>query len=193
VFPRTFLTISVGPRIIDEQFRGTAVLITLQELEHHPIVVSKIYEPGEMDYHGADFQQSGPLHLKAVAERAGGDIRIRGTISARLRASCDRCLEPVEFKVEPDFDLFYRPVSAIPQEGEIEVPEDDLEVGFYSGEGVALSDLVTEQVILGVPGKLICRLDCRGLCPVCGANRNLKDCGCQLRRRDSPFASLKWE
>ncbi len=179
--------------IIDVQFRGTAVLITLQALELHPIVVSKLYEPGELDYHGADFQQSSPVQVKAVAERAGGDIRIHGAISARVRAACDRCLEPVELAVEPDFDLTYRPLSGIPREEEIEVPEGELDVGFYSGEGVGLADLVTEQIILAVPGKVICRSECRGLCPVCGVNRNLRECGCRLPRGDSPFASLKWE
>jgi uncharacterized protein len=170
---------------------GTAVLITLQALELHPIVVSKTYEPGELDYHDAGFQQSGSLQLKAVAERAGGDIRIHGTISAKVRASCDRCLELIELDVEPDFDLFYRPICAIPKEPEIAVPEDELELGFYAGEGVALADVVTEQMILSVPSKIVCRASCRGLCPVCGANRNLLNCGCQLPTGDSPFASLK--
>ncbi len=172
---------------------GAALLITLQALELHPIVVSMTYEPGELDYHGADFQQSSPLHLQAVAEREGSDIRIRGNIVAKIRAACDRCLVPVELAVDPVFDLFYREISAIPREEEIEVPASELDVAFYSGEGVAVADLVTEQVILAVPSKVVCRPDCRGLCPMCGANRNQFDCGCRLPGFESPFASLKGE
>ena len=95
--------------------------------------------------------------------------------------------------VEHDFDLFYQPVKSIAKEEEIEISEDELEIGFYSGDGIELADVATEQVILSVPMKVICRADCRGLCPACGANRNLVSCNCSTPQEDSPFASLKEE
>jgi DUF177 domain-containing protein len=93
--------------------------------------------------------------------------------------------------VDQDFDLLYRPMESIARQEEIEFPEDESEVGFYSGEGVDLADVVAEQVILAVPMKIICRDECLGLCPVCGGNRNLRACGCSTPQNDSPFASLK--
>jgi uncharacterized protein len=170
-----------------------AVLITLQELELHRVVVSKAYAPGALDYHGAEFQQVGPLQVDALAEVVGSEIRIRGHLGTRLNASCNRCLGPVEIPVEHDFDLFYRPVKTIAREEEIEISEDELEVGFYSGDGIALADVVTEQVILALPMKVVCRPDCLGLCPTCGADRNCEACRCSEPREDSPFASLKGE
>ena len=56
-----------------------------------------------------------------------------------------------------------------------------------------IADVATEQVILFVPMKVVCSADCRGLCPVCGANRNLTPCDCAPRPKDSPFASLQEE
>jgi uncharacterized protein len=82
-------------------------------------------------------------------------------------------------------------MESIAREDEIEVPRDELEVGFYSGNGIMLADVVTEQVILAVPMKVICRPECQGLCPVCGINRNLEACGCLKAQGDSPFASLE--
>jgi uncharacterized protein len=167
------------------------VFITREELKLHRVVVSKSYVPGQLDFQGAEFRQREPLQVNAVAELAGSEIRIRGHLKTRLEATCDRCLGPVELPVEQDFDLSYRPMESIAREDEIEVPRDELEVGFYSGNGIMLADVVTEQVILAVPMKVICRPECQGLCPVCGVNRNLEACGCPKPRGGSPFASLE--
>jgi uncharacterized protein len=170
------------------------VRITLQELELHRVVVSKAYAPGALDYQGAEFRQVGPLQVDAVAELVGSEIRIRGHLGTRLKASCDRCLGPVEIPVARDFDLFYRPMKAIAREEEVEIPEDELEVGFFSGDGIALANVVNEQVTLALPMKVVCRPECLGLCPACGADRNRETCQCSpVPQEDSPFASLKGE
>jgi uncharacterized protein len=169
------------------------VRITLAELELHRVTASETYAPGSLDYHGAEFRQTAPLQLKATAELLGAEIRIRGDLATRLEASCDRCLGAVEIPVSRDFDLFYRPLQSIAQEEEIEIPADEMEIGFYSGDGIELADVAIEQVILSVPMKVICGAECRGLCPVCGANRNLTRCECAPPQHDSPFASLKEE
>ena len=167
--------------------------ITLAELELHRVTASESYAPGLLDFHGAEFRQTAPLNLKATAELLGAEIRIQGNLTTRLEASCDRCLGSVEIPVSRDFDLFYRPLQTIAKEEEIEIPADEMEVGFYSGDGIELADVATEQVILAVPMKVICSGECRGLCPVCGANRNLTHCDCAPPQQDSPFASLKEE
>lgn len=167
------------------------MLITLAELELHRIVVSRTYASGTLDYRGAEFQQASPLKVDAVAELAGSEIRIRGHLETRLSACCDRCLAPLELPLDRKFDLAYRPVESIAREEEIEVPKGELGVGFFSGDGVELADVVTEQVILSVPMKIVCRPECRGLCPVCGADRNREPCDCPPPRAESPFARFK--
>jgi len=167
------------------------VRITLEELELHPIVVSKTYSPGTLDYHGAEFRQASPLKVDAVAELRGSEIRVRGHLGTSLEASCDRCLGPVVIPVDRNFDLFYRQVSTIARSEEIELPQDELEVGLFSGDGIEFDDVLTEQVILSVPMKLICNPDCRGLCPVCGSNLNVEKCGCPPTAEVSPFSALK--
>jgi DUF177 domain-containing protein len=168
-----------------------AMLITRQELELHRIVVSEMFVPGALDYHGAEFKQSSPLKVEVAAELAGPEIRIRGKLRTRVGAICDRCLAPVEIPIEPHFDLFYRPMETIAREEEVAVSTGDLEIGFYEGDGVELADVVTEQVILAMPVKVLCKEDCRGLCPVCGKNRNLEDCNCTSPAGESPFTALK--
>jgi uncharacterized protein len=166
------------------------MLITAEELALHSVTIDKTYPAGELDRRSSKFQQAADLRLHAAAELAGFEIRIQGRFATRLQAECDRCAAPVAFPLEQEFDLRYRPLSTIAREEEMEIPRDELEVGFYSGEGIEVSDVVREQVILALPMKILCRPDCQGLCPVCGANLNLERCQCRPARNDSPFASL---
>lgn len=167
------------------------MLITLQELELHRIEVTKVYAPGDLDLGATEFRQVSPLNVTAVAELLGSEVRIQGHLGTRLMAQCDRCLTDVELPLERDFDLFYRPIKAIARQEEVEVPQDELEVGFYSDDGIELAEVATEQVILSLPMKVVCRADCRGLCPICGADRNRAECRCAATHSDSPFALLR--
>jgi uncharacterized protein len=167
------------------------VRITLAELERHRIAISKTYACGSLSYHGADFRQVASLKVDAVAELvAGSQVRVHGRVETRVEASCDRCLASVAIPVEQDFELLYRPVSTIASEEEVELPEDELGVGFFSGDGIELADVVTEQVILSMPMKVVCRTECLGLCPVCKANRNIEKCSCLPTKERSPFSVL---
>jgi DUF177 domain-containing protein len=168
------------------------VFISLEELELHRVVVSETYVPGALDYRGAAFKQLGPVKVSATAELAGQEIHIQGHIGGRLAAECDRCLTKVEIPVERDVDLYYRELKTIAREEEVEVPADELNVGFFSGGGIAVEDVVSEQVILSVPMKVVCATECRGLCPVCRADRNRVQCGCAERaaEAESPFSHL---
>lgn len=171
------------------------MLITLAELERHRIVASKTYAPGSLDYHGADFEQAAPLEVSVGAELIGAEIRIRGHLKTRLRAPCDRCLTSVEFPLDREFDVTFRPSAMLTtrREEEIEVPKGELEVGFFSGDGVELAEIVSEQVLLSVPMKLVCREDCKGLCPQCRTDLNRASCNCSARPTGdvSPFDRLK--
>jgi uncharacterized protein len=167
--------------------------ITLAELELHRITASESYEPGSLDFRDAEFRQVAPLQIDVTAELLASEIRIRGQLATRLRSNCDRCVQSVDIPLESNFDLFYRPMQNLPGEVEMEVPTAELEVGFYSGDGIELADVATEQVLLAVPMKVVCGTECRGLCPVCGVNRNVTQCKCAPPPKDSPFASLQGE
>lgn len=167
------------------------MFITREELALHPITVDETYPAGKFDDEGGRFQQIEPVRVKALASVAGAEIHIQGGLKTQFQMECDRCVAPVKYPVERDFDLYYRPVSSIAREEEIEIPRDELDIGFYSGEGIELADLVREQLMLALPMKVICRPDCRGLCPVCGTNLNIKTCHCQPPGTESPFASLR--
>jgi uncharacterized protein len=143
-----------------------------------------------VDYHTGDFRQAEPLEVRASAELVDGQIRITGELHTRLEFVCARCLEPVLEEVCREFDLFYRPVQSMTQEEEVRLRLDDTEIAFFEGEGLFLTDVLAEQVLLAIPMKVICRSDCRGLCPHCGANLNTDECRCEAHASDSRLAPL---
>jgi len=66
-----------------------------------------------------------------------------------------------------------------------------LNIAVFDGEGIELDDLVREELLLALPVNLLCREDCKGLCPVCGIDRNQSDCRCESDAVDSRWQKLK--
>ena len=116
---------------------------------------------------------------------------MRGRVSAELELQCARCLEPVPQEVERKFDLLYRPQGADAGKEELSVTDAEAEIGYYQGEGLLLEDALREQVLLALPLKVICREDCKGLCPHCGTNLNLGQCSCAEPADDPRWSALK--
>jgi uncharacterized protein len=170
------------------------MFLDVKELAVRKIRIRKSYAPGSMDYHSGEFKQAGPLEVRASSELVEGQIRITGSLQTKIELVCARCLEPVVEEVSRDFDLFYRPMKTIAKEEEVRLKEDDTEIAFFQGEGLFLADVLAEQVLLALPMKVICRGDCRGLCPHCGVNLNSEECRCESHTADprlAPLARLK--
>lgn len=169
------------------------MLLKVRDLEVKPIRFDTAYGPGEVDFLDESLQQVGPLAVNGVAELLGsvGEIRVRGHFRATVTAECDRCLAPATFPIESDFDLYYRPASPGASGEEIAIDDGESEVGFFEGEGVQLQEVLREQVLLALPVQRLCREDCKGLCPSCGADRNQGGCSCAAPLRDARWAALE--
>jgi DUF177 domain-containing protein len=120
----------------------------------------------------------------------GHDILVRGHLEGELGLACGRCLEPFTTPVETAFDLLLAPAPQGERPTEEELSAQELDVDFYTDETVDLEAIIREQIILMVPLKPLCREDCQGLCPTCGANLNLESCSCPAAQSASPFAQL---
>ncbi|HEV2388582.1 MAG TPA: DUF177 domain-containing protein [Candidatus Acidoferrales bacterium] len=167
------------------------MFLDIHELALHRIPIRKSYSPGSLDFHTTEFKQVEALAVRATAELVDNQIHIFGTLHTRLELSCARCLDAVMEEVSRDFDLIYRPLSWVRGQEEMQLRLDDTEIAFFQGDGLFLADILAEQVNLAVPMKAICRSDCRGLCPHCGANLNYEQCGCEARAADPRLASLE--
>ena len=122
---------------------------------------------------------------------SGGEVRVTGRYTVEMGAVCDRCLARARFPLDAGFDLYYRPVSVIAREEEVQINESETEIGFYQGGGMELEDVVREQVVLALPMQRVCSEDCKGICPVCGRNRNETGCDCKVAAADDRWGALR--
>ncbi len=122
-------------------------------------------------------------------------VHLRGHLKAQLGLVCGRCLEPFRHPVDQDLDLFYLPHqagedAADEAEDEVELSDHEMVVAYYRDNRLDLGDMVREQFFLTLPMKRLCRQDCAGICPTCGANRNATPCACEPEP-DARLAVLK--
>ena len=177
------------------------MLISLHSLKLHDNVLefNEEFQPGSIDL-GSEATQVAPLlasgRATLIPEHDGrgsvlNDIRVVGKLATRLEIPCARCLEPVPYQVDRSFELLFRPQSVNEGPDEREMQDKDAEIAFYDGKGVELEDILREQILLAVPIKIVCREECKGLCPQCGKNLNTGECQCEPVAGDPRWNALK--
>ena len=170
------------------------MFLSVKEMELRKIRFDETFEPGQMDFSGEDLEQLSPLHAAGSAEllaNTEGELRIRGRYTVEMGAQCDRCLGRARFPMDAGFDLYYRPMSFIAREEEVEIDEGEAEIGFYENGGIELEEILHEQVLLTLPMQRICSDACKGICPVCGAYRNETECACKTESHDDRWGALR--
>jgi uncharacterized protein len=170
------------------------MFFSVPELQLRKIPFRKLLQPGEIAFLEPDLRQRTPLDVVGTAELTGPgqQIRVRGHVKGEVECACDRCLEPVSVGLDGTFDLLYRPAD----DEEISRPEaglsdEESEVGFYEGNGIELAEVIREHVLLALPMRRICRDECKGICPICGSNRNQGECGCRTEEVDERWKALR--
>jgi uncharacterized protein len=124
-----------------------------------------------------------------------GIFHVNGTVEATTELECSRCLKRFSFPVrEASMDFELVPEGSMGQAAEHELGRGELDTEFYRGEEIEPKEFIREQLLLGIPMVPVHNPDCKGLCPVCGADRNETTCGCRIEAIEggtSPFAVLK--
>ena len=111
-------------------------------------------------------------------ERSGDRISVRGTLEARARVECVRCLRGYELEVEAPLELFAERAGTGFRFDEVELERDDYMM-FHDGRHLDLREEAREALLLELPMAPHCREDCLGLCSRCGADRNEAPCRCE--------------
>jgi len=123
------------------------------------------------DFYGTARFSRTPQGLLVQAEFQGG-----------LELECVRCLEPYEQDLEWSFTELYAFDKRSVTDSGLILPEDG---------HIDLEPLMRDYALIEVPINPLCKPDCKGLCPQCGENLNLVDCGHRQEDSDSPFSALK--
>lgn len=119
------------------------------------------------------------------AYKTGKDkVQIQCESSVTLSIPCDRCLEPVEINI--DFN-----VDDVIEFNKTESDEEQEEKDYIDGYNLDVDRLIFGELLVSIPGKILCREDCKGLCPVCGTNLNVAECGCDRDVLDPRMSVFK--
>jgi len=111
-----------------------------------------------------------PVEFSGEIVNRAGTLTLRADIFAVLHVLCARCAEEVD--LERRLHVEYPIVREI-----FDVESDNIFA--YAGDELELDDILVPELILSVDIQLLCKPDCKGLCPQCGANLNIKECDCK--------------
>lgn len=130
---------------------------------------------------GSDIVMKEPLVLDAEYCVNDRKVCVKGSFQATLSMTCDRCLADTEIKIQRKFDEMFWPAGAQEEEEYT-----------YQKEMLSLDKMVYDEIVLSLPHQLLCREDCKGICPKCGKDLNDGACECaEDTDETNPFAKLK--
>lgn len=167
------------------------MIVDLTDKATGPIDFDVAFEPPQMDLEMANMRLIGPVRAKGTIEKRHAWFDLRGLIEGNAEIDCSRCLEPIDRKLSIAVEIRLADAETTPGPQEREVASSDLDLSEIEGERIDLTEVIREQILLDLPEQVFCREGCKGLCPQCGANRNLIDCKCEDGEVDPRWAALK--
>ena len=122
------------------------------------VILEEEINPEDLDLDIGVMHFPNPLQLKVEAWKAGSELTVEAHLEGMRNFTCSLCLEEFDNLFEKDFTLHY---------------------DIKGLDSVTIDPDVREEIILDHPIRILCRADCRGLCPFCGANLNEEQCNCK--------------
>jgi uncharacterized protein len=135
--------------------------------------IDEVLDPAELDLNPDEFQN--PVKLHVVLDRHDPYLDCKFQVSADIRTLCDRCLEAYDSTVVAAAPMLYV-LGPKPEGGDVD--DTDLQYIPASTTDLDISADIRDLLILQSSGKHLCKEDCRGICPNCGANLNIENCTC---------------
>ena len=130
-------------------------------------------------YNGCEYPVSSAKPFELCVFNQGGEkLFLSGESDISFICPCDRCLSDVEVNVpvviSEEFDI----------RDDVIFPSDDSSLTVIEDNFIDIDYLLANQILENWPVKILCKDDCKGICPVCGINRNLSECGCEIKSID---------
>ncbi len=121
-----------------------------------------------------------PVKIEGILTNVDENIVLDAKGETEAELPCSRCLAPVRIKVNFKLNEKFSHAGVLNEEAET-----------FSGDQIDLAEVVKRSILSALPMKVVCREDCKGLCPVCGKDLNEGDCGCDTTSIDPRFESLR--
>lgn len=157
--------------------------IPLSDIPREGLDLQCEMDPATLDLEDSAVKFVAPVHVRSRLAVMDRTVYVSGEAEAQAGLQCVRCLEAIPFSIHPSFQMNVEPQEAASEKtpGEWrELHREELDEHTYSDDTIDLAELVREQILLALPAYPLCRADCRGLCPQCGADLNRVSCRCAV-------------
>lgn len=144
-----------------------------------------------------DLQTVGGLTGQLIFTNTGGLLLVEGGVQATVSLECSRCLvtfaQPMEVVIEEQFAIETRQVGPRSRHTEVTIEEDvNPQAGrLFDGPMFDQTELLRQAISVALPMQPLHSEGCRGLCPVCGSDRNVNECACETEEHNRPFGALR--
>ena len=129
-----------------------------------------------------DINFTEPISVRGYVKSMAEYMFLHEDVSLKYKTDCARCAEEVDGELSFSFE---KDIAT----GDVSKDNDDYI--FIEDKKLDLDEPTTEQLMMELPSKTLCREDCAGLCAKCGKNLNLGPCSCEKHEGDPRLALLK--
>ncbi len=168
--------------IVLVDYEVVCMKLNIRELEGNltgkmDFLLSEVLKP--LLFKGDTLEFEGPVKVKGEVKKVDDSYLVSGKVKAVFIMQCSRCLSDFPHEIRTSFNQRFK-----------REPDQEDAMGL-KGDIIDLESIVLESLILEIPIKPLCSEACRGLCPVCGKDRNIEECECRREMVDPRLASLK--
>ncbi|MFA5155938.1 MAG: DUF177 domain-containing protein [Candidatus Omnitrophota bacterium] len=132
--------------------------IKVRQIPFEGLVLEETISPQSLDLETDEVRFRGNIKIRAVVSRITNALAVKADLTAPVRMRCSRCLADVDIELKKKLELNYQVSTA--------------------QETVDIDQDIREEIILDYPMHLLCKPDCKGLCPRCGGSLNEGGCIC---------------
>ena len=153
--------------------------VDLGALDRGPVNVSGSIASDDPLFDDVDFELTRPVRVSGRLLNASlGRFYWQGSIATDVNAVCRRCLSSTPYQIDVQVNWVFTEDQETDDPSEYVVPA--------RADVLDLSEAIREELILALEAYVLCREDCRGMCPSCGTDLNTNSCDCR------PPSDLRW-
>jgi len=167
------------------------MIVDLLSVTDEPVAFDFEVKPNEIDLETEDVRLVDQIHVVGEVSRNAAKTDVRGSIKATVEIDCTRCLTPVRRDLDIVFEVDFVGPEMLPEGKETHLEGTDLDTDMIEGNELDLTDIAREQILLNLPETILCREECKGICPTCGKDLNEGKCQCGVDEIDPRWAALK--
>jgi len=167
------------------------MIVDLLSLKDEPLPFEFKIASGDIDLETEGVRIVGDINVVGELSKSAAKTDVKGSINAPVEVDCTRCLTPVRRELDIVFDVDFVDKELFPDTRETHLEAADLDTDVIDGSELDLSGIAREQILLNLPEQVLCRDDCKGICPTCGKDLNEAECNCGEKQIDPRWAALK--